>query len=179
MGVKVVPRHGSSLVDKLAIPAIVQGMKVTIGHFFDNLKDTNKIDVLEYPEVQPKDITERYRGVHRLTKRDDDSIACVACFMCQTACPADCIFIEATDRTDGVDEKEPARFDLDLLECVFCGSCVEACPCDAIRMDTGIFSFIADKRENFVLTKEKLLANKGAFGNEESQAKKGKAKDEH
>jgi NADH-quinone oxidoreductase subunit I len=79
--------------------------------------------------------------------------------MCATACPAECIFIEAEERTDGVDEKMPKRFDIDLLECVFCGACVEACPCDAIRMDSGIFSFIGQKREEFVLTKEQLLAN--------------------
>ena len=53
----------------------------------------------------------------------------------------------------------PKRFDIDLLECVFCGGCVEACPCDAIRMDSGIFSFIGKKREDFVLNKEQLLAH--------------------
>lgn len=160
MGIKIVPRHGKSLKDKLYLPAIVGGMKVTFGHFFNNLKDTSRIETVCYPEQMPKDITSRYRGVHRLTKREDDTIRCVACFMCSTACPADCIFIEATEREDGVDEKMPKKFSIDLLECVFCGACVEACPCDAIRMDTGIFTFIQKKREDFVLDKEALLANK-------------------
>ena len=52
-----------------------------------------------------------------------------------------------------------SKFKIDLLECVFCGYCVEACPCDAIRMDTGIFSFTASKREDFVLDKKALMAN--------------------
>ena len=43
----------------------------------------------------------------RLTKHDDGTEKCVACFMCATACPAECIFIEAEERFDGVDEKRP------------------------------------------------------------------------
>jgi NADH-quinone oxidoreductase subunit I len=88
--------------------------------------------------------------------------------MCATACPAGCINILAEDREDGVDEKMPKVFNIDLLECVFCGYCVEACPCDAIRMDSGIFSLIAQSREEFVYDKEKLLSIKGAYGNENS-----------
>jgi len=159
MGIKIVKRHGNTLKEKLYIPAIFGGMKTTLSHFITNLSDKPQIKTFNYPEEQPHDISERYRGVHRLTKRDDGSVRCVACFMCATACPAECIFIEAEERTDNVDEKMPKRFDIDLLECVFCGACVEACPCDAIRMDSGIFSFIGQTREEFVLTKEQLLAN--------------------
>ncbi len=164
MGIKIVPRYGQTLKEKLYLPAIVGGMKVTFSHFFENLKDTSKIETLCYPEQLPKDITPRYRGVHRLTKREDDTVKCVACFMCATACPAECIFIEAIEREDGVDEKMPKKFSIDLLECVFCGACVEACPCDAIRMDTGIFSFVKKKREDFVVNIDTLLSHKPMKG---------------
>ncbi len=170
MGVKVVPRHGKSFKDKTYLWAVFSGMRVTLKKFTQNLYDTTCIPTCEYPEVQPEDITDRYRGMHRLTHRDDDSVRCVACFMCATACPADCIFIEAEERLDGVDEKQPSRFDIDLLECIFCGYCVEACPCDAIRMDTGIFSIVAKERKDFIVNKEQLLKNKGAFGQENSLA---------
>jgi len=170
MGIKIVPRHGNSFKDKLYLWSVFSGMKLTLKHFKENLSDTTCIPTCQYPEDQPQDITERYRGLHRLTKRDDDTVRCVACFMCATACPANCIFIEAEERFDGVDEKQPARFDIDLLECVFCGYCVEACPCDAIRMDTGIFSIVAKEREDFVINKERLLQNRGAFGKENSLA---------
>ncbi len=90
--------------------------------------------------------------------------------MCATACPAQCIHIVATERTDGIDEKMPAHFSIDTLECIFCGYCVEACPCDAIRMDTGIFSVTGKNREDFVLQKEQLLAHKSAFGEDTSRA---------
>ncbi len=170
--IKVVPRYGSNIKDRLYLPAIYHGMKVTFKHLMANVADSNAIETLEYPEEQPSDITQRYRGLHRLTHREDESIACVACFMCATACPARCIFIEAVEREDGRDEKMPKRFAIDTLECVFCGYCVEACPCDAIRMDTGIFSLIGSSREDFVLEKEQLLAHKGAFGEEKSCARK-------
>ena len=169
--ITVIPRHGDSLRDKLFLPAIYDGVKVTFKHLFKNVTDINSVDTLRYPEEQPTDITSRYRGLHRLTKRTDESIACVACFMCATACPSNCIFIEATEREDEKDEKMPKSFFIDTLECVFCGYCVEACPCDAIRMDTGIFSLTGNAREDFVLNKEQLLANKGAFGKEVSCAR--------
>lgn len=159
MGIKVVPRYGSSFKDKLYLPAIAGGMKTTFKHFVRNLTDVNNLKTMQYPEVQPDDLNERYRGVHRLTKWEDESEKCVACYMCATACPAQCIFIDAQERFDGRAEKRPEEFKIDLLECVFCGYCVEACPCDAIRMDTGIFSFTASKREDFVLDKKALMKN--------------------
>jgi NADH-quinone oxidoreductase subunit I len=159
MGIKIVPRHGKALKDKLYLPAIAGGMKTTFTHFIKNLKDMSNLKTVQYPEVQPDDITDRYRGVHRLTKWDDGSEKCVACYMCATACPAQCIFIDAEERFDGISEKRPKQFKIDLLECVYCGYCVEACPCDAIRMDTGIFSLTGSSREEFVLDKEQLMAN--------------------
>lgn len=170
--IKVVQKTGHSFKEKLFLPAIFGGLKITFNHLISNVSDIKSVDVLEYPEEQPRDISERYRGLHRLTKRDDGSIRCVACFMCATACPAGCILIEAEERTDGIDEKMPKRFAIDTLECVFCGFCVEACPCDAIRMDTGIFSVIGKRREDFVLEKDDLLSYQGAFGKEESIARK-------
>lgn len=159
MGIKVVKRHGQSFRDKLFLPAIAGGMKTTFRHFVQNLKDVDNLKTMQYPEVQPDDLNERYRGLHRLTKWDDGSEKCVACYMCATACPADCIFIDAEERFDEKAEKRPKEFKIDLLECVFCGYCVEACPCDAIRMDTGIFSLTGKTREEFVLDKEALMAN--------------------
>ena len=169
--IKITKRPSTSFKDKLYLPAIYDGFKVTFKHLFENVNDINAVDTLAYPEEQPTDISSRYRGLHRLTHRLDGSEACVACFMCATACPSDCISIEAEARLDGQDEKRPKSFFLDTLECVFCGYCVEACPCDAIRMDTGIFSLTGASREDFVMDKEKLLSHKGAFGEEISCAR--------
>lgn len=172
MGIKVVERHGHTFKEKIYLHAVFSGMKTTLKHFTANLSNADNIPTICYPEQMPTDITPRYRGVHRLTHREEDgSIACVACFMCATACPANCINIVAVSREDSVDEKMPEVFNIDLLECVFCGYCVEACPCDAIRMDSGIFSVIGDNREDFIYSKEKLLSIKGISQEEYSLAK--------
>ena len=171
MGIKVVERYGKSTQDKLYLKAIFGGLKTTLKNFTTNLSDIQNCPTISYPEQLPTDITPRYRGIHRLTHREDSSVACVACFMCATACPSNCIFIEAQEREDEVDEKMPKTFSIDLLECIFCGYCVEACPCDAIRMDSGIFSIIGEKREDFIYDKEKLLSIPSAFGEDSSNAK--------
>jgi len=87
--------------------------------------------------------------------------------MCQTNCPANCIQIEAGERTDGKAEKMPVKFTIDLLECIYCGYCVEACPLDAIRMDSGIYSVTDNNRESFVLGLDQLLATPGAYSEED------------
>ncbi len=172
MGIKVVQRHGGTFIEKIYLHAIFGGMKTTLKHFTANLSDASNIPTICYPEQLPRDITSRYRGVHRLTHRkSDNTIACVACFMCATACPAKCINIVAIAREDGVDEKMPEIFNIDLLECVFCGYCVEACPCDAIRMDSGLYSVVGDNRESFIYDKAKLLSIKGISKEEFSLAK--------
>jgi NADH-quinone oxidoreductase subunit I len=79
--------------------------------------------------------------------------------MCETVCPAHCIFIVATEHPDPRIEKMPSRFDIDLGVCVFCGYCVDVCPEDAIRMDTGRFDFAAYSREEMIWTMDRLLAN--------------------
>jgi NADH-quinone oxidoreductase subunit I len=164
--IKTLERQGKSLDERLYLIEVFKGMAVTFGHFITNFLDNSKLYVRHYPEQQPE-IGPRWRGRHRLTRHEDGSMKCVACFMCQTNCPAQCISIEAGERLDGRTEKLPVKFDIDLLECIYCGYCVEACPMDAIRMDTGIYSVTGSERKAFQLVKEDLLATKGAFTEEE------------
>ena len=164
--VRIMERKGKDLYERLYLIEVFKWMAVTFGHFITNLLDNSKLYVRHYPEVKPE-IPVRWRGRHRLTTHEDGTMKCVACYMCQTNCPAKCIMIEAGERVDGRTEKMPVKFEIDLLECIYCGYCVEACPMDAIRMDTGIFSVTGRERKPFVLGLEELLATKGAFTEEE------------
>src|SRR5258708_32327610 len=131
-GVVKVERTPLTLLDRLYLPAVIGGMLVTIRHLLHNLFNLSKLPTISYPEVK-RVYSERFRGRHILTTREDGTTRCVACYMCSTACPAECITIEAGEdaRTR---EKFPVRYDIDLLRCVFCGYCVDACPGDAIYM---------------------------------------------
>ena len=122
----------------LLLPAVVKGMLVTLRRFF------SRKSTLRYPEERhvPR---KGYRGEHRLKKDDLGRMKCVACFMCQTACPAECITIVAGPSPWGDRDKIPVKFDIDMLKCIYCGMCEEACPCDAIEL-TPTYNIVATSR---------------------------------
>lgn len=115
--VRTVERKGRTFLEQLYLVEVAKGMTVTLGHFFRNLLDNSRLYVRHYPEVQPE-ISARWRGRHRLTKHEDGSVKCVACFMCQTNCPSNCIMIEAGERLDGRSEKMP-RASISIFSSVF------------------------------------------------------------
>lgn len=159
IGIKKVSREANA-TDQLFVPAIAAGLGATVKHFVKNVfapKKQRYTQTVQYPEVQVE-YPERFRGMHRLVPREDGTPRCVACFMCQTACPARCIHIVAGETDDARIEKYPVIFEIDELRCVVCGLCVEACPCDAIRMDTGFHPKPVYSRENADFAKADLLA---------------------
>ncbi|KAK3584217.1 hypothetical protein CHS0354_035298 [Potamilus streckersoni] len=153
---EIIAERHETLADKLYIPAILKGLRLTMGHFFSNLFSPKNIVTISYPE-QKRPVSPRWRGRHRLTRRDDGFLKCVACYMCETVCPANCIYIEAAEHPDKSVEKYPRIFDIDELRCIYCGLCVEACPKDAIRMDTGIIGLSFTSRSRFDYTRNMLM----------------------
>ncbi|MCU0243038.1 MAG: NADH-quinone oxidoreductase subunit I [Vicinamibacteria bacterium] len=111
---------------------------------------------IEYPE-KTRVVSGRYRGVHILTAREDGSPKCVACYLCATACPAECIYIEAGERSEQSIEKYPTRFEIDLLRCVYCGFCVDACPEEAIFMSREN-DLVGTTREELIIDRDRLMA---------------------
>jgi len=161
--------------DATFVAASVKGIGITLKHFARNFflplkkvaersrsgapvedKWRNEIETVQYPEEKVT-YPERFRGLHRLTLRDDGAVRCVACMCCPTVCPAHCITIVPEESDNKGIEKRPAIFEIDELRCVVCGLCVEACPCDAIRMDTGVHAKPVEDRADAIETKESML----------------------
>jgi NADH-quinone oxidoreductase subunit I len=143
-----------SLAERLYLP-LLGGLWVTIRHMFQNLLGLRKRVTVQYPEER-RTWSGRYRGHHILTTRPDGSVRCVACYLCATACPAECIHIEAGEHPDVNIEKYPVVYEIDLLRCVFCGYCVDACPEDAIIMSNN-YDMAFFTREQSVVGKGDLM----------------------
>jgi len=146
---------------------IARGALITSRHFFVNMARHTLALVglrtrrpgavtIQYPE-QRKTIAPRHRSLHRLVRREDGRPRCVACMLCATVCPSECISIEAGEDPDPEIQRVPSRYTIDLARCCFCGFCVEACPEDAIRMDSGILESAERSRGELVYEKEDLL----------------------
>lgn len=137
------------------LSTIFIGMMHTITIFFRQVLHIEATATLEWPE-QPATYSERFKGKHFLTRREDGQVRCTACFLCATACPAQCIHIEAGQHPDKDIEKFPIRFEIDILRCVFCGYCEEACPVDAIRLGPE-YAMVGLYGEKWVYTKDYLV----------------------
>lgn len=146
---------------------IMRGVLITTRHFLVNmffhtvaflgLKPRRPGAVtIQYPEKRKK-LAGRHRSLHRLTRRENGLPRCVACLLCATVCPSECITVEAAEDPDPEVQKRPERFSIDLGRCCFCGLCVEACPEDAIRMDTGVIELAETRREALDYGLEDLL----------------------
>ena len=142
-----------SLAERLYLP-LFAGLWVTLRHFVGNLLRRGSRYTIRYPEER-RQYSHRFRGHHVLTSRPDGSLRCVACFLCATACPAECIHIEAGEHPDVNVEKYPVVYDIDMLRCVFCGYCVDACPEEAIIMSNNYDMAYFDRAQS-VVTKEEL-----------------------
>ncbi len=143
---------------------LFKGLSVT-GRYFFKRKFT-----IQYPEEKAP-ISPRFRGRHALRRYANGEERCIACKLCEAVCPALAITIDSEMREDGT--RRTTRYDIDLSKCIFCGYCEESCPVDSI-VETHVYEYHGEVREDLYLTKEKLLA----FGDEyEEQIAAARSKD--
>ena len=151
---KVINKNKLTWLESLYLPAIFQGMMITIRHLF------KKPATVSYPE-ELRYIAPVYRGLHVLKRNDQGQENCTACGLCAVSCPAEAITIEAAERQKGEEhlykkEKYAAVYEINMLRCIFCGICEEACPEDAIYLTDRILPSNYE-RNNFIYGKDLLV----------------------
>ena len=138
--VKVRRLQRMGLAERLYLPMIFVGLAVTTRHFFRNLwgymVGRKKTFVVQYPEER-LDYADAFRGHPVLVALESGKPKCVACGLCEFACPTDCITILPAEIDGGI-ERYPEVFDIDMSRCMFCGLCEESCPEEAIVMSRDV-----------------------------------------
>jgi len=122
---------------------------------------------VRYPEERTP-YSPRFRGMHALTRDEQGTERCIACKLCEAACPSQAIRI--VSGADEAGRRHAVRYEIDQGKCIFCGICEEACPVGAI-VHTRQFEYIAEKKENLLFGKETLLTVGEEFKEEIREAK--------
>jgi NADH:ubiquinone oxidoreductase subunit 6 (subunit J)/Pyruvate/2-oxoacid:ferredoxin oxidoreductase delta subunit len=157
--------------ERTYIPEIIRGMVITSRHFFKNLfgfvpfflgkKKDREIFTVYYPE-ETMQFPIAYRGRPVLALGENNLPNCVACGLCEIACPAYCIDIIPGENSGKQNEVEryPVKFSIDYAVCIFCGFCEEACPEEAIFMSDQYDITMLDRKKIgvFVLLQAHFLA---------------------
>jgi len=148
------------VLERTYLPMIARALWVTARHFGRNLRGfatgRDRSDfVVQYPEERV-DHPDAFRGMPVLVAEPDGSPRCVACGLCEFACPTDCIEIVAGENEELARERFPVTFDIDMSRCMFCGLCEEACPEEAIVMSRRV-ELAAYDRESLRFSKDELL----------------------
>lgn len=130
-----------------AVKTLAIGMKTTLKEYF-TAKSTE-----QYPENRKTTlhVAARHRGRLVMNRDEEGNVKCVACTLCEKACPNDTIKITSQMVTteDGKKKRQLVDYQYDLGDCMFCELCVNACNFNAIRFTNDF--------ENAVFDRDKLV----------------------
>lgn len=130
------------------LKTLAVGMKVTLKEYFTP-KSTE-----QYPENRTTTlhIAKRHRGRLVFKRDENDEHRCVACTMCEKACPNGTIVLKhemVEDPETGKKKRQLIDYQYNLGDCIFCQLCVNSCNFDAIEFTNDF--------ENSVFDKDKLV----------------------
>ena len=140
---------------------LVVGLKTTLVEYF-TAKSTE-----QYPENRKTTlhVAKRHRGRLVFKRGDDGAHKCVACTMCEKACPNGTIKIVSEMRTDEATGKKKRfliDYQYDLGDCMFCQLCTNACNFDAIEFTNDFENSVFD-RASLVLHLDKEVYQGGSL----------------
>lgn len=135
------------------IRELARGLTTTFKSMFE------KPVTVQYPEVK-RPVHERFKGRHVLKRYENGLEKCIGCSLCAAACPANAIFVEASENTDeqrySPGERYASTYEINMLRCIYCGYCEDACPTEAIVLGDNYELSFTDRRQA-IYTKEMLL----------------------
>ncbi len=139
---------------------MIGGMKTTLMSILE------KPVTIQYPE-EKRPVSKRFRGRHELKRYENGLEKCIGCALCAAACPADAIFVEASENTDQVryspGERYASTYEINMMRCIFCGFCEDACPTEAIVLGDNYELTFTDRRDS-IYTKDMLIVPVPAGG---------------
>jgi NADH-quinone oxidoreductase subunit I len=134
----------------LGLRSLVTGLGITFKEFF------KPVVTVSYPMETIK-MSERYRGHIELIEDEEGKPKCVACGMCQRACPSSSISLasksveyqaEVKGEMKTKKKKVLTKYNLNFTTCSLCGQCVESCNFGAITFSKE-YNLASSRKEDF------------------------------